>query len=216
MKKKNQLGYAQCIKASEYQKMEWKNHRGTTNQIAIEPPDSDFAKSNYLWRLSSAPVLEPGSFSKFAGYERLLTITKGKQMLLRFGDGQEFAALKFGEVFRFSGDAEVRSELPQGKIEDLNLVFRKDKIRAEMSVLKFTKKPRSFHLEADHIFFFVVAGGFAASTYPGEINFKLEVGDTLRIGELPAEQAKEERLVLLEPKIDNSIIAAIEIKNARN
>ena len=88
---------------------------------------------------------------------------------------------------------------------------RRGAVNAEMSLLKFADKPRSFRLDAPVVFFYVIAGDFSASTYPGELNFRRDEGDVLRVGELGPAPGSE-RLILIEPKEPGGLIAGIEIR----
>ena len=63
--------------AADARVLPWKNGRGTTTELALWPPDSNFEGGEFDWRLSIAPVDEPGPFSSFPGVERILTVTQG-------------------------------------------------------------------------------------------------------------------------------------------
>lgn len=211
MKRKVRYDYASRLRPEDFHQMTWKNGKGKTSEIAIHPPGASLEKTDFLWRLSSARIEEPGPFSNFPGYERLLTNTGAKELVLRFARDGGMSALRKGDILRFAGDEKITGEIPGGAVEDLGLIFRKDKVRAEMSALKFTAKPRSFELAAPTVFFYVVEGKLQASAYPGELKFKLEPGDVLRVNELGKEAPPEGRLVLLEPKTTTSLLIAIEI-----
>lgn len=108
--------------------MPWKNGKGTTAQIAIGPDDAIFPE-NFSWRISSAEVNSNDPFSQFEGCERLLVITKGAGLLL---NGEKLA---HGEVLEFSGETPIDAELVEGPIVDLGVIYRSEKIRAQMKVL---------------------------------------------------------------------------------
>ena len=57
--------------------MPWKNGRGTTLEIAAEPKGAKLDDPSLLWRLSSAPVTEPGPFSAFPGLASFRTFFDG-------------------------------------------------------------------------------------------------------------------------------------------
>ena len=113
---------------ADYQTMPWKNGQGTTTQLAIEPAGARFADDAFLWRLSSAPVTADGPFSTFPGYDRLLAIWHGAGLLL---DGKPLLP---GEVAYFPGDLPMHAALLDGPVLDFGVLFRRDRVRAELSV----------------------------------------------------------------------------------
>ena len=62
--------------------MPWKNGRGKTTEVAIHPVDSSLAEGDFVWRISGAEITEPGSFSLFPGFERILAVWSGQSLLL--------------------------------------------------------------------------------------------------------------------------------------
>ena len=51
---------------------------GTTTQLAIWPPESDYGRRDFAWRISTARVdLEESSFTPLPGFHRLLMILEG-------------------------------------------------------------------------------------------------------------------------------------------
>lgn len=185
--------------------MPWKNGRGSTAEIAIEPPGATLESESLLWRLSSAKILESGEFSLFPGFDRFLTLTQGKEVTLQ---GAEKMRLRLGDVHHFSGDQSVNAELAAGPVADLGLIYRRGRVKAEMSVLDFSSKARSFRMDSPENFFFVISGSFTASCYPGEKRFALEPGMALRVS---APRGEQEKVVLLEPEQAGAQVAAIEI-----
>jgi environmental stress-induced protein Ves len=206
MQKISKMNYAALL--SSFREMAWKNGGGTTREIAIHPQGSELEKHDFLWRLSSAQVSKPGPFSIFPDCRRLLTVIDGGELVLR--SANEMVALKAKEVFSFSGSERFSCELPRGPVTDLSMVFR-EKVKAEMNVLAFSGKTRSFQLAAESNFFFVISGTFAASTFPGEILFELKPGMALRVEAFPSHR---ETIVLLEPQGKEGAIATIEIDSS--
>ena len=94
------------IKESDQLKMPWKNRQGTTAQILISPPGSTLDKLDFDYRLSSAPIKEAGSFSRFPGYQRILLPVSGAGFVL---NGHPYATF---EAAHFSGEDETRCDLP--------------------------------------------------------------------------------------------------------
>ncbi len=196
--------FATLIPAEQGKITPWKNGRGQSREIAIEPKEAEFSKNDFLWRLSSAQVLEAGDFSHFPGYNRWLTLVEGKELLLHVNDGEEMAALRAGENFSFMGKDAVKCEIPRGPIKDLGLIYKDGAVAAEMNTVKFIGRVRSFQLQSRTVFFYVLSGGFALSVFPGEQNFSLNAGDVLRVD--PAGSG-EERIVLCAPSGQGSLVA---------
>lgn len=197
--------FATLLRPSDFKVMPWKNGGGTTAEIAVEPAGASLDSNSLLWRLSSAQISKNGEFSSFPGFDRFLTLTQGKEVVLT---GAEKIRLRLGDVHHFSGDQSMHAELTSGPVADLGLIYRRGSVAAEMCVLDFTGKARSFRMDSPENFFFVITGSFIASCYPGEERFTLEAGMALR---LCAPKGGAEKVVLLEPTAAGSQIAAIEI-----
>lgn len=197
--------FVTLLKPEDFKVTPWKNGSGTTAEIAVEPAGASLDSEGLLWRLSHAQIAESGEFSLFPGFDRFLTLTQGKEATLT---GAEKIRLCPGDVHHFSGDHGMHAELTNGPVADLGLVYRRGKVQAEMAVLDFTGKARSFRMDAPENFFFVITGSFTASCYPGEKRFALEAGMALRIS---APRGEQEKVVLLEPAAAGAQIAAIEI-----
>jgi environmental stress-induced protein Ves len=197
--------FAALLKPADFKVMPWKNGRGTTAEIAVEPAGASLDSDGLLWRLSSAKISESGEFSPFPGFDRFLTLTQGKEVTL---SGAEKIRLRPGDVHHFSGDQGVNAELTAGPVADLGLIYRRGEVKAEMSVLDFTARARSFRMDSPENFFFVISGSFSASCYPGEKRFTIEPGMALRVS---AKAGGQEVVVLLEPASAGAQVAAIEI-----
>lgn len=196
--------FVQLIPGSSLTETPWKNGGGSTKEIAIHPLKSSFEKSDFTWRLSTAEVKQPGNFSIFPDFERLLTIVKGEELVLEFADLRK--SLKQGTVVKFHGEEEIACLLPQGPVTDLGLIFDPDQALTKMTLIELQGKPRSFSLSAPTVFFFCMEGEVASAVFPGELENTLNVGDTLRV--YPRE---EERIVFLDPGPARCVLVAVEI-----
>ena len=105
----------------------WKNGGGVTRQIAIFPPGSDM--NGFDWRISTAEVAQDGPFSRFEGIDRRLYILDGAGLELRFGGGTR-STLRPADHLDFAGEAEVHGALLRGPVTDLNIMVRRDRLRA--------------------------------------------------------------------------------------
>jgi environmental stress-induced protein Ves len=144
--------------------MKWKNGKGETFEIAKFPEEGPF-----LWRLSMAPVLDNGPFSKFPGFDRYLVVVEGKG--LKLGD----KILGEGDLIRFSGDEFTYGELTQGKILDFNLIYNREKVRVNYEILEETG---SILTKGKISFLFALKGKLIITD--GESEIELNMKDTLQ------------------------------------
>lgn len=161
---------AKFIKSSQYQIMPWKNGLGSTAQIDIFPEGSVFPGDDFLWRVSSATVSTSSPFSNFAGCDRLLAVWKGDGLFL---NEQKLAPL---EPLRFSGEVPIHCRLVGSEVIDLGIVYRRDRVFAELTVNKFEAgKPLKVLLDSGTHYLFCAVGAFSA------LGKSVEIGDTLKI-----------------------------------
>ena len=102
------------LKANRAKKIPWKNGRGFTHELAIWPAGATLARDDFDWRVSKATVDEPGPFSIFRGFERVLVVTSGDGIVLSHGSSgssRSRARLRALEPYRFSGDWPTEAEL---------------------------------------------------------------------------------------------------------
>lgn len=211
MKKNTVSEFAQLLKPKDYKRVEWKNKGGSSEEIAIFPPQSKTDNDSFQWRLSAAHLSEKkGSFSEFPECDRFLTMIEGKPFELLLKKAGRRIPVRKGEVTLFSGDETTEYELGQPPAKDLGLIFKRKKVKAAFDILTLSSKPKSFQVSAKTTFFFMLSGSLTASVYPGEVQFTLQAGDTLRVNLYP-ENASEERFVLVEPKEKESHLVAIEL-----
>jgi environmental stress-induced protein Ves len=122
--------------ADQAQTMPWKNGKGSTKQILIEPKTAQFPNDHFLWRLSSAPILEDGLFSLFPGYQRLLMVIQGAGIKL---NGRIILP---NLAYSFSGDQKTTAELFTEPVIDLGLIFDPKRIAASMNKVVFPDTER--------------------------------------------------------------------------
>lgn len=117
----------QVLRAAEYVRMPWKNGAGSTLEIAR---DGDGLEA-FAWRLSIADVAQPGPFSAFAGYQRIITVLRGEGMQLEV-DGHLSRPLQAFDAYAFSGDSHVQCSLLGGAIRDFNLIYSAERCSARL------------------------------------------------------------------------------------
>lgn len=102
----------------------WKNGGGTTQDVALFPPDAGLA--DFGWRLSIAQVGEAGPFSIFPGVDRHLAILDGRMALAIAGQAERPPLTVADDPLVFPGDVETTGRPIDGPVTDLNLMVRRD------------------------------------------------------------------------------------------
>lgn len=105
--------------------MPWKNGRGSTDQIVRE----DSPDGRMMWRASIADVTEVGGFSRFEGYERILTLLNSSGFTLDI-DGQSTVLSRPGQAAQFAGEADVRVTRVDLPSRDFNIITLRDCVSA--------------------------------------------------------------------------------------
>ncbi|WP_443191195.1 HutD/Ves family protein [Pseudomonas indica] len=120
------------LRAVDYPRMPWKNGAGSTLEIARDAGDG---LDGFGWRLSIADVGESGAFSRFDGYQRIISMIEGTGMCLTV-DGQPSRDLRVLDAFAFSGDSAVDCRLLDGPIRDFNLIYSPARYHARLQWLR--------------------------------------------------------------------------------
>ncbi|PPC51306.1 hypothetical protein AbaMCR8683_18135 [Acinetobacter baumannii] len=131
--------------------MLWKNGAGFTLEIARSQGDTDFE-----WRISMADVSTSGPFSLFPNKQRIISVLEGHGMVLHVDD-LPAKTLNQGDIFAFHGESQVQSELVDGAIRDLNLIYDPAKFHARFQWLNDAAE-QVFISSADLIFIFNQGG----------------------------------------------------------
>ena len=137
----------ELIRADQYTKMLWKNGAGFTLEIARSVGDADFD-----WRISMADVTTSGPFSLFPNKQRIISVLNGQGVVLHVDD-LPANKLNQGDIFAFHGESQVQSELVDGAIRDLNLIYDPAKFHARFQRVDGTEA-QTFLSSADLIFIF--------------------------------------------------------------
>jgi environmental stress-induced protein Ves len=115
------------VASNQYRRERWKNQLGWTREIARSPEQGDWD-----WRLSIAEIEHDAPFSRFDGIERELVLLSGNGLRLRFDDGTAQTLLPPHARARFAGERSVTGELIDGPTQDFNLMWRRDRIDAQL------------------------------------------------------------------------------------
>ncbi len=110
--------------------MPWKNGRGITFEIAIDP--SQAGLDCFDWRLSTAVVSEGSVFSIFPGIDRTLAIVRGNGLDLTFEPGRTVRLDRQSAPLSFAADIPVRARLVDGPVVDLNVMTRRGRWRHQV------------------------------------------------------------------------------------
>ena len=110
----------------------WKNGLGVTEELAIDPPDAEFAAARFRWRVSMAGVAAPGPFSMFPGYDRVILVVDGGGLRLTHGDDPPIEISRFC-AHRFSGDVSTYGVPLEGPVQDANLFLRRGVVDGDLA-----------------------------------------------------------------------------------
>jgi environmental stress-induced protein Ves len=129
--------HLRLVPAHDYRRERWRNGFGWTREILrssdvdADPVDTG-AGDDWDWRLSIAEIERDGPFSSFPGVDRELVLLHGNGVRLRFDDGDVREAVPPHGRVRFAGERAVSGELIDGPTHDFNLMWRRDRIDAEL------------------------------------------------------------------------------------
>lgn len=138
------------ISRKQFKVTPWKNGAGVTAEIAIDPAGSDFREGIFNWRLSSARIEDENTFSKFPGYDRILTVLSGEGLLL---NNQELGPF---EVMEFQGEDQIDCAPVHEAVEDLGVIFKRDQYECFMQILDVSA-PMDLKLEEGTHFFLALS-----------------------------------------------------------
>lgn len=137
---------------------------GKTTQLAIAPPDGDYAGRDFLWRVSSAVVeTEESDFTPLPDYVRYIAVLRGG-VTLRHNGGAPVVLLPFA-VHRFDGGDETRSA---GRCVDFNLMLRKGKTEGAMTALTCPGEPAFLEADDGEDLLLYAFGGECVLRFPRE------------------------------------------------
>ena len=105
----------------------WKNGLGFTTELAVSPPGATLL--DFDWRVSFAEMNEDSEFSKFEGYERVLSIVEGRGLFINNNKLEPFVP------HYFSGETTVRARLVDGPIVDVGAIWKRGRFQVKLSRL---------------------------------------------------------------------------------
>lgn len=135
----------QQLGAADFKTSSWSG--GTTTQIFIYPPQADYAKRDFLLRISSATVdLEKSHFTVLPNIQRFISPLTGDLKISH--DEKYFTKLKPYEIYAFDGGAKTISE---GKVRDFNVMVQNGSDASVKNFFLNASSALKFHVEKDEI-----------------------------------------------------------------
>ncbi|MFE2476761.1 HutD family protein [Streptomyces sp. NPDC059389] len=121
------------LRAGDRETVAWKNGGGVTREIAAWPEGA--AMADFGWRISLAEVAADGPFSAFPGVDRTLTLAEGAGMDLTV-DGARRLVDERCVPQDFPGDVPTACRLLDGPVVNFNVMYRRDRVRAQTAVVR--------------------------------------------------------------------------------
>lgn len=106
------------LKAKNYEKMQWKNNKGSTREIAKSVNNT----GNINWRLSIATITEDCPFSIFENLDRSIALLDGKKLTLVINEDKKVVLTQTSDAFSFDGASGVEAFTSFGNTTDLNVM----------------------------------------------------------------------------------------------
>ena len=110
---------------SQYKRTPWKNGGGTTTTVVEDAG---------IWQFGRTPIVAPGPFSDYAGYDRTQVLVAGRGLVLVTPQGEIDVRKPFVPV-RFAGETAIVSRLEAGPVEVVNLIGRRSDVSIDLHVL---------------------------------------------------------------------------------
>jgi environmental stress-induced protein Ves len=167
------------LRAEDARSVPWRNGRGVTDELAVWPLAASFERGDFAWRIARAPVVEPGPFSAFPGFERVLIVTEGRGLVLAHGADAPRARLRPLEPYRFAGDWATDAALPDGPVRDLNVLVRRGRAAVDAEVLRLGARAARVGVGPGHAFVHALGGRIDARVTEEEDGFALAPAESL-------------------------------------
>ena len=164
------------LRASDYQRVRWKNDGGWTTEIARDAAD---AAGDFRWRVSIAEIESDGPFSLFPGVDRDLLLLSGNGMELDIDDAPPLRLSERFQRARFAGEAQVGCRLLAGPTRDFNVMVRREVVRADVVARPLVGSMVIFPETGVQWLVHVFAGDAHARSAESEV--ELPAGSSLRV-----------------------------------
>ncbi|MBM3990906.1 MAG: HutD family protein [Planctomycetes bacterium] len=174
----------QALALAAARRTPWRNARGFTDELALEPRGSSLERGDFHWRISRAKVAENGAFSSFPGCERILVLLDGGALSLDHGEHGPRARVRTLEPYRFSGHWHTQAQLLGEPANDFNVIYRPELVRADVEVLRVGTRRARLSLDASIAFLHLPRGCALARVTGEEEALALTSGDSLSMSKL--------------------------------
>ena len=155
--------------AHQFSAKTWAN--GTTTELVKFPPESDFLKRDFIFRISTATVeAEQSTFSDFSGLTRILMVLDGSMTLVHEGRYQKH--LNPYDQDTFDGSWATKSI---GKVRDFNLMCNAQAVGSIRAFTLEESQKESVSVANKRIILFIHTGRFRC------FDHILNAGDVLDI-----------------------------------
>jgi len=164
------------IRSADFKTKHWSG--GTTTELFIYPPDSEYTKRNFTFRLSRATIeVDHSDFTPLPGVRRKLMLLDGELELIHKDHyRKKLLPLEFDV---FPGDWETQS---LGKATDFNLMLR-ESADGKFTVIKSQEKQSfEFRIDRDFILFYALKEGIFIE------DLRLSQGDILVLNDSEKEE----------------------------
>jgi len=158
------------LSPADHRRVPWKNGGGVTTELAMEPAADGRPDGRFVWRVSIADVVEPGPFSAFPGYDRLIAVVEGDGMRLSVDGAPPVERRRLDPAFAFPGEAPVWCEPTAGPIRDVNLMLDRASAAGMLTLLAGSAAQRAnvHRAEADVLLVHALAGMLTVTPEDGE------------------------------------------------
>ncbi|KAL0081625.1 hypothetical protein F4703DRAFT_1868243 [Phycomyces blakesleeanus] len=134
------LKVCSLVPETDYRKQAWKNGLGTTTEIAIYPPNTDFKKDPFLWRLSVTETRSDSTFCIFPGYDCTMIVLPNKKseapsLLLRHQDTEALINVKPLFPYTWEGQWTTSCRITNGPISSIHFMLNKSFGTAQSKVI---------------------------------------------------------------------------------
>lgn len=110
---------------AQYSRTLWKNGGGTT---------IDIAGQDGVWRFGRTPIVTPGPFSDYTGFDRVQVLVAGRGLVLETPSGEIDVRQPYKPA-RFAGETPITSRLEAGPVEVVNLIGKRSAVTIDLVVL---------------------------------------------------------------------------------
>lgn len=180
--------------AKQFTANTWAN--GTTTELVKFPPESDFLKRDFIFRISTATVeAEQSTFSDFSGLTRILMVLEGSMTLIHEGRYQK--QLNPYDQDTFDGSWATKSI---GKVGDFNLMCNAQAIGSVRAFSMEESQQELVSVSHKRVILYIHTGRFSCydqTLYSGDV---LEI-ESMAFNEIGLECLLKGTLILSEIEV---------------